>query len=40
MIDNIKEYFDYIRKGNTIDVEDLRNIFPHFETLNIEHDNP
>lgn len=40
MIDKIKEYFNYIRKGNVIDVEDLRNIFPHFETLNIEHDNP
>lgn len=40
MIYKIKEYFDYIRKGNVIEVEDLRNIFPHFETLSIEHDNP
>ena len=40
MISKVKEYFDYIRKGNVINIEDLRSIFPHFETLNIEHDNP
>jgi putative nucleotidyltransferase with HDIG domain len=39
MITKVKEYFDYIREGNAIDIEDLRNIFPHFETLNVEHDN-
>jgi len=40
MIGKVKEYFDYIREGNTVNVEDLRNIFPYFETLNVEHDSP
>lgn len=30
MISKVKEYFDYIREGNTINIEDLRNIFHYY----------